>query len=158
LPTVFKKIRFETMENIGWGHIHLPELEMHTNAAWISFSAEWLNRFGRDVFQGALVGLSHLLRHAAPLLVLCDRADLSVVPKVKAPHNGLPTVFVYDKYPGGVGLSQKVYESMPELLGKAREMTAGCGCASGCPSCIGPVTEGAQAKRALLILLENANC
>ncbi|RYM06321.1 DEAD/DEAH box helicase [Sporolactobacillus sp. THM7-7] len=156
LPTVFKKIRFETLENIGWGHIHLPELEMHTNAAWISFSEDDIGRFGKDVFQGALMGLSYLLRHAAPLFVMCDQADLSVVPKIKAPHNEKPTVFLYDKYPGGIGLSQKVYESLPELLAKAREMVESCGCESGCPSCIGLVNEGRQAKHALIRLLKEA--
>ncbi|RYL92124.1 DEAD/DEAH box helicase [Sporolactobacillus sp. THM7-4] len=154
LPTVFKKIRFETLENIGWGHIHLPELEMHTNAAWISFQEDWLERFGKDVFQGALVGLSHLLRHAAPLFVMSDQADLSVVPKIKAPHNEQPTVFIYDKYPGGVGLSKKIYEAMPLMLEKVTEMVEGCGCESGCPSCIGFVNEGRRAKQALLELLK----
>ncbi len=154
LPTVFKKIRFETLENIGWGHIHLPEMEMHTNATWVSFSEDWIGRFGKDVFQGALVGLSHLLRHAAPLFVMCDRADLSVVPKIKAPYNGQPTVFIYDKYPGGIGLSRKLYEAMPALLEKVREMTETCPCESGCPSCIGPVSEGKAAKQALLRLLK----
>lgn len=155
LPTVFKKIRFETLENIGWGHIHLPEMEMHTSAVWISFPESWTDRFGKDVFQGALVGLSHLLRHAAPLYVLCDRTDLSVVPKIKAPQTGRPTVFIYDKYPGGIGLSRKLYEIMPELLEKAREMVGSCGCKSGCPSCIGLVSEGRAAKKALLDLLED---
>jgi Distinct helicase family with a unique C-terminal domain including a metal-binding cysteine cluster len=153
LPTVFKKIRFETMENIGWGHIHLPEMEMHTNAAWISFSADWPGRFGKDVFQGVLAGLSHLLRHAAPLFVMCDQADLSVVARIKAPHNELPTIFIYDKYPGGIGLSKKLYEAMPELLSKTREMVASCDCESGCPSCIGFVDGGRAAKQALLHLL-----
>ncbi|TGA96071.1 DEAD/DEAH box helicase [Sporolactobacillus shoreae] len=153
LPTVFKKIRFETLENIGWGHIHLPEMEMHTNAAWITFSEKWTDRFGKDVFQGALVGLSHLLRHAAPLYVMCDQSDLSVVPKIKSPHNEKPSVFIYDKYPGGIGLSKKLYESMPELLEKVREMAESCGCESGCPSCIGFVNEGKAAKQALLHIL-----
>ncbi|WP_010631214.1 DEAD/DEAH box helicase [Sporolactobacillus vineae] len=153
LPTVFKKIRFETMENIGWGHIHLPEMEMHTNGTWISFSEAWTNRFGKDVFQGVLAGLSHLLRHAAPLFVLCDQSDLSVVPRIKATHNELPTLFIYDKYPGGIGLSKKLYEAMPDLLRKAREMAAACDCESGCPSCIGFVSEGRAAKQALLHLL-----
>ncbi|MDD9148772.1 MULTISPECIES: DEAD/DEAH box helicase [unclassified Sporolactobacillus] len=155
LPTVFKKIRFETLENIGWGRIHLPELEMHTNAAWISFPSDWVDRFGKDIFQGALVGLSHLLRHAAPLYVMCDQADLSVVPKIKAPHTERPTVFIYDKYPGGIGLSRKLYEAMPELLEKAKEMAERCGCESGCPSCIGFVNEGKAAKQALIRLLKD---
>lgn len=153
LPTVFKKIRFETMENIGWGHIHLPEMEMHTSGTWISFSEAWADRFGKDVFQGVLTGLSHLLRHAAPLFVLCDQSDLSVIPRIKATHNELPTVFIYDKYPGGIGLSKKLYEAMPELLSKAREMAASCDCEAGCPSCIGFVNGGRAVKQALLHLL-----
>jgi DEAD/DEAH box helicase domain-containing protein len=155
LPTVFKKIRFETYENIGWGKIHLPEMEMHTTAAWISFSPGLLDTFGKEVFQGALVGLSHLLRHAAPLFVMCDQADLSVVPKIKAPHNEKPTVFMYDKYPGGIGLSEKLYLTMPGLLQKAQEMVETCSCESGCPSCIGFVNEGRMAKLALLRLLKD---
>lgn len=153
LPTVFKKIRFETLENIGWGHIHLPEMEMHTSSAWISFPEEWVQAIGKETFQGALVGLSHVLRHAAPLFVMCDQADLSVVPKIKAPHNEKPTIFIYDKYPGGIGLSKKLYEAMPELLNRAAEMIETCDCTDGCPSCIGFVNEGRQAKRALIRLL-----
>ncbi|BBN98831.1 putative ATP-dependent helicase YprA [Sporolactobacillus terrae] len=159
LPTVFKKIRFETYENIGWGKIHLPELEMHTNAAWISFDSTYLDQFGKDVFQGALVGLSHLLRHVAPLFVLCDQNDLSVVPKIKAPHNEKPSVFIYDKYPGGVGLSENLYQLMPRLLEKASDMAQTCPCESGCPSCIGFVNEGRAAKQALIRLLkERSTC
>ncbi|MCL1631746.1 DEAD/DEAH box helicase [Sporolactobacillus sp. CPB3-1] len=153
LPTVFKKIRFETYENIGWGKINLPELEMHTNAAWISFDPELMNIYGKDTFQGALVGLSHLLRHAAPLYVQCDQSDLSVVPKIKAPHNEKPTIFVYDKYPGGIGLSDRIYSELPNLLDKAREMVESCSCTSGCPSCIGFVNEGKAAKLTLRRLL-----
>lgn len=149
LPTVFKKIRFETYENIGWGRIHLPEIEMHTNAAWISFPKTLLDHFGKDVFQNALIGLSHVLRHAAPLFVLTDPADLSVVAKIKAPHNELPTIFIYDKYPGGIGLSQKLFETMPELLRRAEDIIASCSCDAGCPSCIGFVQEGRKAKKAL---------
>ncbi|MET1249685.1 DEAD/DEAH box helicase [Sporolactobacillus sp. STCC-11] len=153
LPTIFKKIRFETYENIGWGKIHLPELEMHTNAAWLSFDPALLDVYGKDVFQGALVGLSHLLRHAAPLFVMCDQSDLSVIPKIKAPHNEKPTVFLYDKYPGGIGLSEKLYQEMPKLLDKASEMVENCTCESGCPSCIGFVNEGRAAKLTLRRLL-----
>lgn len=153
LPTVFKKIRFETLENIGWGHIHLPEMEMHTSSAWIGFPEEWVRTIGKETFQGALIGLSHVLRHAAPLFVMCDQADLSVVPKIKAPHNEKPTIFIYDKYPGGIGLSKKLYEAMPALLKRAAEMIETCHCTDGCPSCIGFVNEGRHAKQALLRLL-----
>ncbi|MFT8362533.1 MAG: DEAD/DEAH box helicase [Sporolactobacillus sp.] len=155
LPTLFKKIRFETYENIGWGRIHLPEIEMHTNAVWMSFPQRLLLDFGKDIFQNALVGLSHVLRHAAPLFVSSDPSDLSVVAKIKAPHNEQPTVFIYDKYPGGIGLSQKLFDVMPDLLRRAYEIVRTCPCSSGCPSCIGFVQEGSKAKQALIHLLQS---
>ncbi|MFT8871210.1 MAG: DEAD/DEAH box helicase [Sporolactobacillus sp.] len=159
LPTVFKKIRFETYENIGWGHIHLPEIEIQTNAVWLSFPESAPQRYDNDVFQSALVGLCHVLRHVAPLFVLCDPSDLSVVAKFKAPRIGRPTVFISDKYPGGIGLSEKIYDQLPQLLARTRELVAGCHCDSGCPSCIGFVDHGQSAKGALLDLLEDfASC
>ncbi|GGH86260.1 DEAD/DEAH box helicase domain-containing protein [Pullulanibacillus pueri] len=135
--TLFKKIRFETHDNVGWGPIHLPEEEMHTSAAWMSFSESFVNQLGATKFEEALLGISQILRHAAPLFVMCDPVDLAVVPMIKAPHNEKPTIFLYDKYPGGIGLSEKLYERMPFLLKEVLKMVERCQCESGCPSCIG---------------------
>jgi len=51
----------------------------------------------------------------------------------------MPTVFLYDAYPGGIGLSEPLYLRREELLLRARELVAGCDCKAGCPACIGPV-------------------
>ncbi|WEG10781.1 DEAD/DEAH box helicase [Pullulanibacillus sp. KACC 23026] len=135
--TLFKKIRFETHDNIGWGPIHLPEEEMHTTAAWLSFDQSWMDEFGKELFDKALVGLSQVLKSTAPLFVMCDPVDLEVVPKIKSPHNDKPTLFLYDRYPGGIGLSEKLYDHFFELLESVEGLLHRCSCQSGCPSCIG---------------------
>ncbi|WP_232697318.1 DEAD/DEAH box helicase [Brevibacillus daliensis] len=144
MATIFKKIKFETHENIGSGPIHLPEEELHTSASWISLPESILQTIGHEEVERGLTGAAHVLQHVAPLLVMCDRSDLHVVPQRKAVHSGMPTIFFYDRYPGGIGLSEQVYEQMEKVLLQAEQMIASCPCHSGCPSCIGNVEENGK--------------
>ena len=144
MATIFKKIKFETHENIGSGPIHLPEEELHTNAAWLSFSESILETVGKSEVERGLVGLAHVLQHVAPLFVMCDRMDLHVIPQRKAIHSGAPTIFLYDRYPGGIGLSEQVYKEMDTILFRAEELILSCPCESGCPSCVGAAEEGGK--------------
>jgi len=156
-PTIFKKIRLRTHENIGSGPIHLPEEELHTSAYWFSFAeAAEAGRSANDM-QMALLGLANVLIHLAPLHLMCDPFDIRVVPQVKATHTKRPTIFFYDRYPGGIGLSQRLYEMHDELLKEARRLIVGCGCMSGCPACVGPIEEvGLLGKELTLGLLSAA--
>ncbi|MFY0544450.1 DEAD/DEAH box helicase [Brevibacillus sp. H7] len=144
MATIFKKIKFETHENIGSGPIHLPEQELHTNAAWISFSESLLDTIGKEDVERGLVGLAHVLQHVAPLFVMCDPMDLHVIPQRKAVHSGQPAIFLYDRYPGGVGLSEQVYKEMDTILTQAEGLICSCPCESGCPSCVGSSEEGGK--------------
>ncbi|HET7616122.1 MAG TPA: DEAD/DEAH box helicase [Bacillales bacterium] len=154
MPTIFKKIRFETHENIGWGNIHLPEEELHTNAAWLELSEEVSDKLGEDHIEHGLVGIANVLRTTAPLFVMCDSSDLHVVPQVKATHSGKPSIFLYDRYPGGVGLSESVYHAILPLLKEAGALIRKCACDEGCPSCIGsPAGVEVNAKKASLDVL-----
>ncbi|NGP43754.1 DEAD/DEAH box helicase [Bacillaceae bacterium SIJ1] len=150
MATIFKKIKFNTHENIGSGPIHLPEVEMHTESAWISFADT--EAMKEELLESALVGLQNVIQHLAPLFVMCDPTDLHVVPQVKAPHNQLPTLFVYDSYPGGVGLSQKIARQMPQLLLEAIDLIQSCSCEEGCPACVG-MDAGERGKAYTLELL-----
>src|SRR5699024_195522 len=141
LATLFKKIKFGTHENIGSGPIHLPEEEMHTTAYWLTLEEAIADRLSRDELQAGLVGLANVLGHLAPLYLMCDPRDLGVAAQVKAVHSGKPTLFLYDKYPGGVGLSEKLFELSRELLQTARGHIEKCPCEEGCPSCVGPAVE-----------------
>ncbi len=139
--TIFKKIRLSTFENIGSGPIHLPEEELHTNAMWISFSDELLKEFGEGPFDQALTGLAQLLQQVAPVFVMCDRNDLHVVPQMKAEHSEQPTIFLYDRYPGGIGLAKEVYRHLPTILEQVLQLVSSCPCQNGCPACVGSSSE-----------------
>ncbi|MBT2639057.1 DEAD/DEAH box helicase [Bacillus sp. ISL-39] len=152
MATIFKKIRFETHENIGSGPIFLPEEELHTSSAWISLNKE-LSEFGHDRLEEGLIGTSQALKHIAPLFVMCDPSDVHVVPQVKAAHNEKPTIFFYDRYPGGIGLSEKIYTGIEEILNQTKKMVLNCQCSDGCPSCIGTDTSSIHSKNDVVKLL-----
>ncbi|BBI33662.1 DEAD/DEAH box helicase [Cohnella abietis] len=154
-PTIFKKIRLRTHENIGSGPIHLPEEILHTSGYWFSFSEEESGKRSANDMQMALLGLANVLIHLAPLHLMCDPMDIRVVPQVKALHTKRPTIYFYDRYPGGIGLSQRLYEKHEELLEEAQRLIHGCGCLSGCPACVGPIEEvGLLGKDLALSLLQ----
>lgn len=154
--TIFKKIRLRTHENIGSGPIHLPEEELHTSAYWITFSEEATEELSANELQYALLGLSNVMVHLAPLYLMCDPLDIRVVPQVRAVHDKMPTIFFYDRYPGGVGLSERLYEVHDELIGEATRHIVGCGCLSGCPACVGPIEEVGLTGKSLAAKLLSA--
>jgi DEAD/DEAH box helicase domain-containing protein len=154
LPTMFKKIKFDTHENLGSGPIYLPEDSMHTTAYWLTLSDGAVAGMGRDQLQAALMGLSNAMGIVATVLLMCDRRDLRTAVEVRSPHTGAPTVFLYEAYPGGVGFSARLYRMHETLLDEARRLVSGCGCQRGCPSCVGAIAEvGEDAKGATLRLL-----
>ncbi|WP_374717899.1 DEAD/DEAH box helicase [Neobacillus sp.] len=153
MATIFKKIKFETHENIGSGPIHLPEEELHTNAAWVSLNNS-LTELGNERLEQGMIGAAHALRAVAPLFVMTDPQDIHVTPQVKADHNEKPTIFFYDRYPGGVGLSEKLYHKMAELFQATKKMIHHCQCEAGCPSCIGTDMKSVSAKSDALKIID----
>jgi len=156
MSTIFKKIKFETHENIGSGPIALPEEELHTNACWISFHANGLDAKSEKMELG-LIGAAHALKHIAPLLVMADPSDIHVVPQVKAAHNEKATIFFYDRYPGGIGLAEKLYQQMDTVMNEAKKMIENCTCPHGCPSCIGMESTEEHYKEDVLSILSLVN-
>lgn len=153
IVTVFKKIKFDTHENLGWGPVTLPELEMQTTACWWTLPDDMESKYEREPLKNAMIGLAHLFRHIAPMYLMCAPQDVNVVYHVKDPFTGKPTIYLYDSVPGGIGLSDRVYEMDGELLMRAKEMLMECPCKDGCPSCVG-VTAGEGAKATLLEILD----
>ena len=152
IVTLFKKIRFDTHENLGWGPVTLPELEMQTTACWWTLPEELEGEFEKEPLKNAMVGLAHLIRHIAPMHLMCAPQDINVVYHVKDVYTGKPTIYLYDSVPGGVGLSDRVYEMDRELLLRARELLLGCKCVDGCPGCVGAAA-GQGAKFTLIQIL-----
>jgi DEAD/DEAH box helicase domain-containing protein len=153
LASMFKKIRFHTHENIGSGPIHLPEQTLHTTGYWITIAEELWSARGRETLEAGLQGMAHSLRHVASLRLMCDPRDLGSVAEVRSVTTRLPTVTVYEMYPGGVGYSARMYELHRELLENAAALVHDCQCLAGCPSCIGPLHLVEGAKEACLRLL-----
>ncbi len=154
LASMFKKIRFHTHENIGSGPIHLPEQTLHTTGYWITVDEELWRTLGRETLEAGLQGMAHSLRHVASLRLMCDPRDLGAVAEVRSVTTRLPTVTVYEMYPGGVGYSSRMFELHRELLEHAAALVRDCPCLAGCPSCVGPLHLVEGAKEACLRLLE----
>jgi DEAD/DEAH box helicase domain-containing protein len=139
----FKKIRFHTHENIGYGDISLPEEEMQTRAFVLLFGGD--TRGGRalagmDEAAAGMVlgGAGSLIKLIAPVYLLCDPRDLGVAERVRDPHFGVGALYIYDKYPGGTGLAENLAKKAGELFKHAYFAVDHCRCKEGCPSCVGP--------------------
>lgn len=155
LVTMFKKIRFDTHENLGFGHVRLPETDMHTTAMWWTLPEELCSRFENDELKNGMLAVTNLLRIVAPLYLMCAPQDVAVQYQVKSPITDMPTVILYDNFPGGVGLAHKAFAMRQMLLEKALQIAADCTCSQGCPSCTGPVGEiGENGKRTALAILK----
>ncbi len=155
LVTMFKKIRFDTHETLGFGHVRLPETDMHTTAMWWTLPDELAARFENDTLKNGMLGVANLLRIVAPLYLMCAPQDIAVLYHVKSPLTDKPTVILYDNCPGGVGLAHKAYGMRETLLDRALQVALDCPCELGCPSCVGPVGEvGEDGKRTAIALLK----
>ncbi len=158
----YKKIRYYSHENIGYGPVTLPDQELHTTAMWWSLPAVVLEREFRSrqaVIDGFL-GAAQALHTVAILAVMAEGRDLQKAvgtgegairgrgtpspfasPAAHSDAGGegdfTPTAYLYDNYPGGIGLSEPLFLRAAELLQRARELIERCDCQAGCPACIG---------------------
>ncbi len=155
LVKMFKKMKLDTHENLGFGPVRLPETDMHTTAMWWTLPDDIAGKYGKDELQSGMLGVSNLLRIVAPLYLMCSPRDICVVYQVKGTFTQKPTLFVYDNSPGGIGLAEKCFTMQSLLINHALDIVLSCECKEGCPSCAGPVGEiGAEGKKASISLLK----
>jgi DEAD/DEAH box helicase domain-containing protein len=181
----YKKIKFYTLENLGYGKIELPDLQFHTTSYWITFRRELLDRLPYPRLEAieGILGLGYAFHSMAALHLMCDPHDLNrcvgdrgakwfirlsrdskgIYSSFSSPEEITnekidlfePTLFMYDNYPGGIGLSHQLFDDTMSLLEKTKRLISKCECPYGCPSCVGPVKEvGEKSKEAALALLE----
>lgn len=149
----FKKIKFYTNENVGAGKLQMPEQEMHTTSFWLRFPAEFLAGFPQFTptdKQTAINGLGAALRTVASVLLMCDPRDLGIAVTEATLDGWEPNLYLYDTYPGGIGLSAPLYRAADQLLHQTRDLIQNCPCENGCPSCVGPSEAKAVALAFLL--------
>src|SRR6266536_2934111 len=172
----FKKIKLGTMENVGAGEVELPQQEMQTTAAWLTVAPALLAEISshRDELVDGLRALTRLLHSLAPIFLLCDIRDIgawlgdgtssaegqvvtreTMRAQLVQGDEFTPTIYLYDNQPGGIGLAERIFEVLPELLARGLETLQSCACPAGCPSCVGPVNEvGRRAKPVAQSLLK----
>jgi len=141
----FKKIRFRSLDAIGYHPLDLPRLNLDTVAMWICPEESVRNAVrvqGHNPSEG-LSGLRNLLISLLPLHAMCDRPDLGGI--LDSANIGAQAIFLYDRYPGGLGYAERGYAIVDELLRATLRLIEDCPCEVGCPSCVGlPVLRPAQ--------------
>ena len=152
LVTLFKKLKFGTDENVGWGPIDLPELELQTTAYWLT-AERLVTPWRRDDLDVALLGAGRAIQTVAAVLLMVDPRDLGLVAQVRSPHSEEPTIYLYEAMPGGIGLSERLWQRHEELLDAAAALVAACPCEAGCPACTGPRLEPNVSPKALALRL-----
>ncbi len=137
MTVAFKKIQFETRENIGMGPVDIPAQNLLTTGFWLApdeNARRQLKSAGLRPAE-AVVGLRNLAIVSLPIVAMCDSRDLGGV--VDSKNFGQTALILYDRYPGGLGYCERAVHSITDLLGICQEMVAGCPCTDGCPSCVG---------------------
>jgi len=180
----YKKLRFYSGENLGYGEVALPDQEMHTSAFWISMDLGEMLSLGlcaHEVLE-ALDGAGYAMLHMASFLLMCEPRDMGRVigdpyrpwflhrkgsgelvdeewTEGGADTGFRPALFLYDSYPGGIGLSGTLFERRMELIKGTMSLIAECPCEAGCPSCVGPAGEtGEKTKENARKVLEWMIC
>jgi DEAD/DEAH box helicase domain-containing protein len=134
----FKKRRQLTEEIIGEEPLDLPSQTFPTIALWFDIPQHIIIQL---VTRGLdLAGGLHATEHAAiallPLFALCDRNDIGGLSTPAHADTGSAQIFIYDAYPGGIGIAEKGFEMIDGLWRVTLKAISGCPCESGCPSCI----------------------
>ena len=134
----FKKKRQFTEEVIGEESLDLPPQSFPTKALWFDLPQKAIDRIveaGLD-FYGGLHACEHAAIGILPLFALCDRNDIGGVSTPFHPDTGKAQIFIYDAYPGGIGIAEKGFEEVEKLWQATLKLIEECPCQDGCPSCI----------------------
>jgi DEAD/DEAH box helicase domain-containing protein len=134
----FKKYRQFSEELIGEEPLDLPTIRFNTVALWFDIPPHAIARIaekGQD-FAGGLHATEHAAIGILPLFALCDRNDIGGVSTPMHPDTGRSDIFIYDAYPGGIGIAEKGYDMIEELWQATLRVIAECPCEDGCPSCV----------------------
>jgi DEAD/DEAH box helicase domain-containing protein len=134
----FKKKAQFTEEVIGEEPLDLPPQHFPTVALWFDLPPEVVARLAKAQldFAGGLHAAEHAAIGILPLFALCDRNDIGGVSTPLHPDTGKPQVFIYDAYPGGIGIAEKGFDLVEQLWQTTLETIRECPCEEGCPSCV----------------------
>jgi len=140
-----KKIRFRSLDAIGYHPLALPRLTLETCGFWFAPSeAAWnaVARAGSNPMEG-LSGVRNLFITLLAMLSMCDPFDLGGT--LDSSNLGRLALFMFDRYPGGLGFAEQGFSRLDELAEAALAHLEACDCENGCPACVGlPMLHVAQ--------------
>ena len=118
--------------------LNLPPLSFSTVGMWFIIPEEIKKEIednGLD-FDGGIHAVEHAMIAMSPMFAMCDRWDIGGLSTPLHPDTGNPTIFIYDGFEGGIGISENLYQNIKPLFEKTLELIENCECKDGCPSCI----------------------
>jgi DEAD/DEAH box helicase domain-containing protein len=158
--TGYEKRALPGQELLGVYPLDLPQQVFETMGFWVEIDDpiyKLIEKKGLH-FMGGIHAIEHAAIGIFPLFALCDRNDIGGISYTYHPQIGKSAIFIYDGYPGGVGLAQHGFEVVLELLEKTLDLLMTCECEEGCPSCIHSPKCGSGNrpldKKAAMIILE----
>ena len=161
--SMFKKLQFHNHQNLGYVSLTQPlQKDYDTESTWIDIPEDVVrvyrslllpNGAGELVLNNHFEGLQNAIKNAAMMVTMTERDDINTGMSNNATVQGyvdsgsgesegheVVSLFIYDKYEGGLGYSEKIYELIPEVIDHAIQMVKGCSCEDGCPACVGDYT------------------
>ncbi|MFZ1879684.1 MAG: DEAD/DEAH box helicase [Gaiellaceae bacterium] len=133
----YERKTMSSQERIELVQLELPPTTFATEAIWFMPDAWHLAGLEEmPKLLGTLHAAEHALISLLPLWAMCDRWDIGGLSTNIHPETGLPTVFIYDGHPGGVGITERGFEQFEGWVSDTAALLRGCPCSSGCPSCV----------------------
>lgn len=167
LITMYKKLQFHNHQNLGYVELGRPlQKDYDTESTWLEIPDNVVRVYrvllqrsdsGELVRNNHFEGIANVVKNAAMMVTMAARDDIDVVISGNAlipdeREEAVVSLFIYDKYVGGLGYSEKIYDLIPKILENAVRMVKGCPCKDGCPACVGDYTLD---KKMVLWGLEN---
>ena len=139
----YERIHFYSLDAVSRHPVSLPTYQLETMAFWITLREELVRsiiREGLDVHRG-LMGIGYATRMILPLFIQCETLDFShsSCTAINAPWH---TVFVYERYPHGLGFTEEAFEILPDVMRAVYDRVKSCDCRDGCPCCVGKPLRG----------------
>jgi DEAD/DEAH box helicase domain-containing protein len=137
----YQRKRLPGGEVIEIKELDMPPQRLVTRAVWYTIPERYLYRGLRDLEgDDVLLGSLHAAEHAAigilPVFAMCDRWDIGGLSTNFHPDTGWPTIFIYDGYPMGAGISDHAFTVASDHLMATRDHIERCPCVAGCPACV----------------------
>lgn len=131
----------EKSQVVSVRNLNLPSIQFKTKGMWITLPQSIKNDIedaisGDEVFEGGIHGLEHAMISIIPFHVMCDRFDIGGVSTSTHKDTKMATIFIYDGFEGGIGLTEKAYELIEDAAKMTYELVRDCTCEEGCPACI----------------------